>query len=154
MSEFLLHISCLIGIYAIVALALNILAGYASLLNFGHIVFMGTGAYAIGLGGQFFLPSWVVIPVGILFAAMISLIMTLLGCQLTADYRGIGGLTPPWSTVDISSDTLIFAIIVLAGVIIAAWGCAHIGNSRFGRALKLRREQLKLACVWAMISPG
>lgn len=49
MFEFLLHILCLAGIYAIVALALNLQAGYAGLLNFGHIVFVGTGAYAVGL---------------------------------------------------------------------------------------------------------
>jgi branched-chain amino acid transport system permease protein len=91
-SEFLLHTLCLAGIYAIVALALNLQAGYAGLLNFGHIVFVGTGAYAVGLGSNFGLSLWLVIPIGLLCAIVISALMTLLGRQLTADYWGL----PRW----------------------------------------------------------
>ncbi|WP_038914351.1 branched-chain amino acid ABC transporter permease [Dickeya zeae] len=171
MSEFLLHILCLGGIYAIVALALNLQAGYAGLLNFGHIVFVGTGAYAIGLGSHFGLPLWLVIPAGLLCALVISALMTLLGRQLTADYwgiatlalaeiiriavvnedrltggaQGIGGLSAPWSTGDTVTDTRIFAVIILLCVIIATLASLRIGTSRFGRALRLMREQPQLA---------
>ncbi|VVT49277.1 Branched-chain amino acid transport system permease protein LivM (TC 3.A.1.4.1) [Kosakonia radicincitans] len=179
MSEFLLHILCLAGIYAIVALALNLQAGYAGLLNFGHIVFVGTGAYAIGLGSNFGLPLWLVIPTGLLCAIVISALMTLLGRQLTADYwgiatlalaeiiriavvnedhltggaQGIGGLSAPWSTGDTITDTRIFAVIILLSVIIATLASLRIGASRFGRALRLMREQPQLAICMGYALP-
>lgn len=179
MSEFLLHILCLAGIYAIVALALNLQAGYAGLLNFGHIVFVGAGAYAIGLGSNFGLPLWLVIPAGLLCAIVISALMTLLGRQLTADYwgiatlalaeiiriavvnedhltggaQGIGGLSAPWSTGDTVTDTRIFAVIILLSVIVATLASLRIGASRFGRALRLMREQPQLAICMGYALP-
>lgn len=179
MSEFLLHILCLAGIYAIVALALNLQAGYAGLLNFGHIVFVGTGAYAVALGSNFGLPLWLVIPAGLLCAIVISALMTLLGRQLTADYwgiatlalaeiirialvnentltggaQGIGGLSAPWSTGDTVSDTWIFAVIILLSVIVATLVSLRIGASRFGRALRLMREQPQLAICMGYALP-
>nr|WP_263009445.1 branched-chain amino acid ABC transporter permease [Dickeya zeae] len=178
-SEFLLHILCLGGIYAIVALALNLQAGYAGLLNFGHIVFVGTGAYAIGLGSHFGLPLWLVIPAGLLCAMVISVLMTLLGRQLTADYwgiatlalaeiiriavvnedrltggaQGIGGLSAPWSTGDTAADTRIFTVIILLCVIAATLASLRIGASRFGRALRLMREQPQLAICMGYALP-
>ncbi|TKI07894.1 branched-chain amino acid ABC transporter permease [Martelella alba] len=179
MSEFVLHIFCLAGIYAVVALALNLQAGYAGLLNFGHIVFVGTGAYAIGLGSRFDLPLWLMIPCGLLCAMAISVMMTLLGRQLTADYwgiatlalaeilriavvnedtltggaQGIGGLVAPWSTGDVAADTRIFAIIILLSVVLAALCSLRIGASRFGRALRLMREQPQLAMCMGYALP-
>lgn len=179
MSEFLLHILCLAGIYAIVALALNLQAGYAGLLNFGHIVFVGTGAYAIGLGSNFGLSLWLVIPIGLLCAIVISALMTLLGRQLTADYwgiatlalaeiiriavvnedtltggaQGIGGLSAPWSTGETVTDTRIFAVIILLSVIVATLVSLRIGASRFGRALRLMREQPQLAICMGYALP-
>nr|WP_246743147.1 branched-chain amino acid ABC transporter permease [Dickeya oryzae] len=174
-----MHILCLGGIYAIVALALNLQAGYAGLLNFGHIVFVGTGAYAIGLGSNFGLPLWLVIPAGLLCAIVISVLMTLLGRQLTADYwgiatlalaeiiriavvnedrltggaQGIGGLSAPWSTGDTVADTRIFAVIILLCVIAATLASLQIGASRFGRALRLMREQPQLAICMGYALP-
>ncbi len=179
MSEFLLNILCLAGIYAIVALALNLQAGYAGLLNFGHIVFVGTGAYAIGLGSNFGLPLWLVIPAGLLCAIVLSVLMTLLGRQLTADYwgiatlalaeiiriavvnevgltgggQGIGGLSAPWSTGNTVTDTYIFTVIIGGSVLAATVACWRIGGSRFGRALRLMREQPQLAICMGYALP-
>lgn len=179
MSEFLLNIVCLAGIYAIVALALNLQAGYAGLLNFGHIVFVGTGAYAIGLGTNFGLSLWLVIPAGLLCAIVISVLMTLLGRQLTADYwgiatlalaeiiriavvnevsltgggQGIGGLSAPWSTGNTVTDTYIFTAIIAGSVVVATFACWRIGGSRFGRALRLMREQPQLAICMGYALP-
>src|SRR6218665_819091 len=47
--DFLTYLLTIGGIYAIMALGLNIQAGYGGLLNFGHIAFAGIGAYATGI---------------------------------------------------------------------------------------------------------
>ena len=49
MYDFLIFTVTIAGIYAIMALGLNVLAGYSGLLNFGHIAFAGIGAYATGI---------------------------------------------------------------------------------------------------------
>jgi branched-chain amino acid transport system permease protein len=169
--EFLLHILCIIGIYAIVALALNLQAGYAGLLNFGHIAFVGIGAYAIGVGTQFDISLWVVIPAGILVAMLVGAMMAALGRQLSADYwgiatlalaeiiriaiinedqltggaQGIGGITAPWATNNQLTDELLFAALIFAGVLLSTLISVRFAQSRFGRALRLLREQPQLA---------
>jgi len=57
--EYWLHILVLIGIYAIAALALNLVAGYAGLLSMAHAAFYGVGAYVVALLGlKLGLPFW------------------------------------------------------------------------------------------------
>jgi branched-chain amino acid transport system permease protein len=170
-SEFLLHILCIAGIYAMVALALNLQAGYAGLLNFGHIAFVGIGAYAIGLGSQFSLPLYLVIPAGIALAMLVAAAMALLGRQLAADYwgiatlalaeivricivnedqltggsQGIGGISAPWATGSEQQDVLLFSALILLCLTLCTLISLRFGTSRFGRALRLMREQPQLA---------
>lgn len=171
MSEFLLHILCIAGIYAMIALALNLQAGYAGLLNFGHIAFVGIGAYAIGIGSQFSLPLWVVIPAGIALAMGVAVAMALLGRQLSADYwgiatlalaeiirisvineeaftgggQGIGGIMAPWASGEQRHDVMVFAVLILLCVALCTFISLRFASSRFGRALRLMREQPQLA---------
>ncbi len=179
MSEFLLHILCIGGIYAIIALALNLQAGYAGLLNFGHIAFVGIGAYAIGIGSQFDLPLLVTIPAGVLCAMLVSMIMATLGRQLSADYwgiatlalaeiiriaimnedqltggaQGIGNLVAPWATGQQMTDALIFAALIFAVLLLSTLVSLRFANSRFGRALRLMREQPQLAMCMGYALP-
>ena len=171
MSEFLLHIFCIAGIYAMIALALNLQAGYAGLLNFGHIAFVGIGAYAIGIGSQFSLSLWLVIPAGILLSTGVAAAMALLGRQLSADYwgiatlalaeiiriavineesltgggQGIGNIIAPWSTGAGAHDVGIFTLIIVLCIAACTLISLRLGRSRFGRALRLMREQPQLA---------
>ena len=50
MFDFAIASFTIAGIYALMALGLNLQAGYAGLLNFGHIAFAGLGAYAASKG--------------------------------------------------------------------------------------------------------
>lgn len=171
MSEFLLHIVSIIGIYALVALALNFQAGYARLLNFGHIAFVGIGAYAMGLGVHFGISPVLAGLGGILFSMLIGLCMALLGRQLAADYwgiatlavaeiirmvvinedeltggaQGLGNIVVNWSAGSTLVNNLLFALMVLAFVVLAALVSWRLERSRFGRALRLMREQPQLA---------
>lgn len=47
--EYLLHILILIGIYVILSVSLNLIAGYAGLLSIAHAAFYGAGAYVAAL---------------------------------------------------------------------------------------------------------
>jgi branched-chain amino acid transport system permease protein len=165
-SDFLLNIFCLAGIYAVIALALNLQAGYAGLLNFGHIAFVGIGAYAVALSSQFGWSLWLALPAGIAVAMLVSLLMAALGRQLAADYwgiatlalaeiirivitnedqvtggaQGIGGISAPWS-----GGQWVFGVVILLAVILSTVVSVRFASSRFGRALRLMREQPQLA---------
>ncbi len=47
--EYLLHILILIGIYVILSVSLNLIAGYTGLLSLAHAAFYGVGAYVAAL---------------------------------------------------------------------------------------------------------
>lgn len=47
--EYLIHLSILIGIYAILAVSLNLVVGYTGLLSITHAAFFGVGAYVTAL---------------------------------------------------------------------------------------------------------
>lgn len=53
-NAFLVHICALIGIYVLLSLGLNIVVGYAGLLDLGYIAFYGMGAYVGVLLGLVF----------------------------------------------------------------------------------------------------
>lgn len=47
--EYLLHILILIGLYTILSISLNLIAGYTGLLSIAHAAFYGVGAYVAAL---------------------------------------------------------------------------------------------------------
>jgi branched-chain amino acid transport system permease protein len=58
--DIVFHIFIMVGIYAILALSLNLLIGYAGLFSVGHGAFYGIGAYAGALlSTRLGLPFWV-----------------------------------------------------------------------------------------------
>lgn len=171
MFDFLVSSLTIAGIYALMALGLNLQAGYAGLLNFGHIAFAGLGAYAAGIG---FSLGWGILPslaMGIAAAMLLGLFIASIGRKLAADYWGIAtlavaeilrtiatnegwltggangisaipalfdGLARPW-------DSVAFLALVAAILAVCAVVCSRLGNGRFGRALRLMREEPQLA---------
>ncbi len=68
--EYFLHILILIGIYVIVAVSLNLVAGYTGLLSVAHAAFYGVGAYVVALRGlKWGAPFWLSLPCAIGVAA-------------------------------------------------------------------------------------
>lgn len=47
--EYILHILILIGIYTILSVSLNLIAGYTGLISIAHAAFYGVGAYVSAL---------------------------------------------------------------------------------------------------------
>ncbi|MHC1727134.1 MAG: branched-chain amino acid ABC transporter permease [Syntrophobacteraceae bacterium] len=76
-----------IGIYALLALSLNIIVGDAGLFNLGHAAFYAVGAYTAAiLNTQFHIPIFWLIPVSAISAGIFALIIARPIIHLRGDY--------------------------------------------------------------------
>lgn len=171
MSDFLLHAVTVTAIYALIAVSLNIQAGYAGLLNLGHIAFVGVGAYAVGIAHQMQWNPAVGWALGLAVAAVLGFFVSRLGRNLGADYwgiatlavaeivrtvalnedwltggaQGISGIPAMWSSMSSSASRWSFLATVLVTLLAAAALTSRLGAGRFGRSLRLMREEPSLA---------
>ena len=171
MFDFLLHAVTVTAIYALIAVSLNIQAGYAGLLNLGHIAFVGVGAYAIGMAHQMQWNPAVGWMLGLAVAAILGFFVSRLGRNLGADYwgiatlavaeivrtialnedwltggaQGISGISPMWSSMSSSASRWSFLATVVVTLLAAAALTSRLGAGRFGRSLRLMREEPALA---------
>jgi len=80
-------------LYIMLALGLNIVVGYAGLLDLGYIAFFAVGAYTYALLGspQFGLhwPMWIVLPLGAVFACFFGVLLGAPTLRLRGDYLAI-----------------------------------------------------------------
>ncbi|MHB8746955.1 MAG: ABC transporter permease subunit, partial [Gammaproteobacteria bacterium] len=80
-------------LYIMLALGLNIVVGYAGLLDLGYIAFYAVGAYIYALlaSPQFglHLPFWLLLPLGALTAASFGLLLGAPTLRLRGDYLAI-----------------------------------------------------------------
>lgn len=80
-------------LYVMLALGLNIVVGFAGLLDLGFIAFYAVGAYTFALLGSphfgIHLPFYISIPLGALFAAIFGLLLGTPVLKLKGDYLAI-----------------------------------------------------------------
>jgi branched-chain amino acid transport system permease protein len=80
-------------LYVLLALGLNIVVGFAGLLDLGYIAFYAVGAYTYALlaSPQFglHLPFWVILPIGALVAAIFGVLLGAPTLKLRGDYLAI-----------------------------------------------------------------
>ncbi|HYA46382.1 MAG TPA: ABC transporter ATP-binding protein [Burkholderiales bacterium] len=80
-------------LYAMLALGLNIVVGFAGLLDLGYIAFYAVGAYLYALlaSPQFgvHLPFWITLPLGFLVAAFFGVLLGAPTLKLRGDYLAI-----------------------------------------------------------------
>ncbi|WP_174906889.1 branched-chain amino acid ABC transporter permease [Burkholderia diffusa] len=171
MSSFVLHVATLGCIYALLALGLNFQAGFAGLLNFGFVVFAGIGAYASAILSSHGYPAPVGIAIGVVVAMAIGCAMAGLGRNLAADYwaiatlavaelirtvalnedwltggaQGISGVRPLFPARAGAGGDLAFFALALAMTAGAYLLYARLSQGRFGRAIRLMREEPALA---------
>lgn len=171
MFDFLISSFTIAGIYALMALGLNLQAGYSGLLNFGHIAFAGLGAYAAGIGFGLGWSPLASLALGVALAMLLGFFIASIGRKLAADYWGIATLAVAeilrtiatnegWLTGGANGisaipslfdalprpwDSAAYLALVLTIVALTAWLCHRLGNGRFGRALRLMREEPQLA---------
>jgi branched-chain amino acid transport system permease protein len=164
---YLLSLFTRVMIFAIAALALDLIVGYGALVSFGHAAFVGLGAYAVGiLASNGFDEALLSLPLAVgvaaLFAAATGLVclrtkgvyfimitlafgqMAFFTASSLAPYGGDDGLT-----IRTRDTVLGFAVFhheralyyVAFGCLLAAFLlCRAIVGSRFGRVLRGARE--------------
>src|SRR5437016_8504154 len=80
-------------LYILLALGLNIVVGFAGLLDLGYIAFYAVGAYTYALLASphfnLHLPFWVILPAGAALAALFGLLLGAPTLKLRGDYLAI-----------------------------------------------------------------
>jgi branched-chain amino acid transport system permease protein len=80
-------------LYVLLALGLNIVVGFAGLLDLGYIAFYAVGAYVYALLASphfgVHLPFWVILPIGAMVAALFGIALGAPTLKLRGDYLAI-----------------------------------------------------------------
>ncbi len=167
MLAYALHLAVISGIFAILALSLNLVIGYTGLLSATHAAFYGIGAYAVAIlltthGFGFFAAMLI----GIVFSMGAALLIGLVLSKFKGDYYvlasvgfnimiyaamlnldditggalGIPGISKPSVGGFTFSSTLEMFILTLILLLLIYLLVHFITKSSFGRVLKAIRE--------------
>lgn len=89
-ERYLMHIVVMAGIYTILTLSWNLLAGYTGQLNLGHAAFFGIGAYSSALiAMKLGISAWIGLLGGGLVAAFFGLLLGFPSLRLSGPYLAI-----------------------------------------------------------------
>jgi branched-chain amino acid transport system permease protein len=94
-GQFLSQALFLVGLYVMMGLGLNIVVGYAGLLDLGYVAFFAFGAYTMGILtstgplGRSDLSFWAVIPIAILVGLIWGVLLGFPVLRLRGDYLAI-----------------------------------------------------------------
>ena len=174
MASYLLFIATVGGIYAMLALSLNLIWGGTGMVNLGLAGFFAVGAYASAIatttGHAPILVGWAL---ALLAGGAAGLVVTLSTTRLREDYLaivtlgfaevvrlvaanemwltrgtdGISGIPGPWKSAlgrDFNTVYLLILLVVLAAVFLLM---RRIDRSPYGRALRAIREDAQVAQV-------
>lgn len=160
-----LYLLTLTAIFAIVALGLNLLTGYAGQISLCHAALFGVGAYATALlTSKAGWPYLVALPAGALLTTAIGAVVAVPALRLKNLYLAIatlgfgvvlqktifewrsltgggGGLslTPPTiAGRELGATGLYY--LALAFLVLGLWGAWNLSRGRTGRALRLIKE--------------
>lgn len=155
-------------LYVVLALGLNIVVGYAGLLDLGFAAFFAVGAYTVGIATQTFgLNFWLALPLAVVFAMAAGVIIGTPTLRLRSDYlaivtlgfgeivriaarnlretggaSGISGIESPWLFGWHISTPLDFYYVFCVLAILAVVVSVRLANSRLGRAwLYVRHDE-------------
>lgn len=166
-SQYWLRVTVVAGIYSILALGLNLIAGYTGQLSLGHAAFYGIGGYtsallALKLG----LPFWLTVPVAGILAGVFGLFLGIPTLRLKGDYlaivtiafgelvrlvflnwnsltrgpMGLPNIPKPVFFGYVLKSNLAFYYLVAALVAVSVVVLKRLVDSRLGRALVAIRE--------------
>ena len=155
-------------LYVVLALGLNIVVGYAGLLDLGFAAFFAVGAYTVGIATLHFgLNFWLSLPLAVLFAIIAGIIIGTPTLRLRSDYlaivtlgfgeivritarnlretggaSGLIGIQKPelfgWRIQTPMDFYFVFCVLAIIGVIVSV----RLANSRLGRAwLYVRHDE-------------
>jgi branched-chain amino acid transport system permease protein len=165
-QEYLIDLATRVIVFAVAAVALDVLVGYGGLISFGHAGFIGLGAYAVGIlsahgVGDALLALPAAIAASMLFAWLTGIVclrtkgvyfimITLAFGQMIffvatslAPYGGDNGLTITRNTVaglTLLKDDRAFYYVTLLCLLATYLFCRALVASRFGRVLRGGKE--------------
>lgn len=89
-NDYYRDVLTLAGMYAVLALGLNLVVGQAGLLNLGYVAFYAIGAYTYAiLNTRFGLPFWPGLAAGAAASAGVAIVIGLITLRLRGDYFAI-----------------------------------------------------------------
>jgi len=175
MESYLVAMLVFAGLYALMALGLNVIWGLAGMVNLGLVGFFAVGAYASALlTTKLLWPMALGWAAGAVMAAAAGALMAVIVARLRGDYLaivtlgfaevirlvasneiwltngtdGISGIPGPWrGAVTPQGFNLVFLGIVWTAVAVAFLLCARVSHSPFGRVLRAVREDEDVAAV-------
>lgn len=166
LQDYILDTLIYIGIYAILAISLNLEAGFGRLMNFGKVAFFAIGAYTSTLLSMSGAPFIVGLLAGIFLSALFGFLVALPALRLRADYlaivtlsfgeilrlfflneqwltngpMGIRGIPQPLFSAFQGNYLLFYASLVFVFLFSCYFFSEKIINSPFGRTLKAIRD--------------
>jgi branched-chain amino acid transport system permease protein len=173
MQHYLVAIGVTAGIYALMALGMNVIWGMAGLINLGLVGFFAVGAYVSGLLTlKLGFPIAVGIAAGALAAALFGILVALVTVRLRGDYLaivtlgfaetlrivmsnelwiangtdGLSGIPGPFrAALGPHLFNLLFLGIVVAAVVVVFFLVDRLANAPFGRVLRAIRDDEQIA---------
>jgi branched-chain amino acid transport system permease protein len=92
-NDYWIGVLARVGLYAMLALGLNVVVGFAGLLDLGYVAFYGIGSYVYAfLASPHFdihLPFWVALPVTVLVTSIFGILLGAPTLRLRGDYLAI-----------------------------------------------------------------
>lgn len=166
-GDYIIDVAIISGIYIILALGLNVVIGFAGLLNLGFVAFYAIGAYSYALiNTNFGVGFWAAMPVSVLLTTISGFLLAIPALRLRGDYlaivtlgfgeivrlvlnnwdtltkgpNGIAGVEPP-SLMGVLVDSLAaYYYLVLFFVAVAVFIMKRVQHSKTGRAWVALRE--------------
>lgn len=83
------NVATLALIYVMLGLSLNIVVGYAGLLDLGHVAFYAVGAYCYAILAQYGVGFWTTLPIAALLTGALGLLLGFPVLRLRGDYLAI-----------------------------------------------------------------
>ena len=175
MISYLISVVATAGIYALLALGLNVVWGMTGMINLGLAGFFAVGAYASAmLTTALGAPMAFGIALGFMVAALFGALLTLTTLRLRGDYLaivtlgfsevvrlvasneiwltngtdGISGIPGPWrGELSPLQFNALFCVIVLLVMLAALWFTQRLRHSPYGRVLRAIRDDDVVARV-------
>lgn len=164
------------ALYALLALGLNLIVGFAGLLHLGYAALFAVGAYIYGLLNlRLGWPFWVGLPASGLAAAAAGVLLGLPAIRVRGDYLAIVTLSfgeivrvvvtnleqwtggpngllgidhPTLGSYRFGVDSRPYYFLLLILVAVTALGCARLRRSRLGLAwMALKEDELAASCL-------
>jgi branched-chain amino acid transport system permease protein len=163
--DFLVHTATFVAIYSLLAISLNLQYGLTGLVNFGMMLFFGTGAYASATVVFHGWPLWLIPVIALAMAVLSALVVSLPARRMEQDYwalvtfgaqevfrlvmlnqdRIAGGAFGTGGIPRIIPDARIYALMLVVLVVVAYLMVERIRRSAFGRVIRVIREDEVLA---------